>query len=140
MGEGDNNSSDKVVNKDACNKCREDIMHQLVGLWGKTDSFSDALTELKIISSRQLVLQEQSCKMLEKLEQKHDRYEEYIEAQLDKIQEKFDEKTKIRENEDRVWKQAWFKYIVLTACVVSVALVGSAIGLNLIDKWGLIIK
>lgn len=35
----------------------------------------------------------------------------------------------------KVWEAPWFKYIAITACIVTIVIIGAAIGNNMIDKY-----
>lgn len=125
LGEGENN----VISKDACEQCQKNIFAQLGKLWDKDDGFETTITELKVIGERQLVLQEQNSKMIAKLEDRQNNLEDNYANTLTKLV------AQTSATQEKFWKQPWFKYVIITTCIIFVVVVGAAVGVNVIDTW-----
>ena len=130
---GDGFNGVTAMKADACDKCREDIMKQLAGLWEQSDKFASAITELKVISATQMTILSQTNKILENQVTRQDRQEE----RTDRIVERA---ASSKVPEERSWKQPWFKYIIITLCVITVVIVGAAIGINALKEWAEVAK
>lgn len=39
------------------------------------------------------------------------------------------------ESKSSIWKEKWFSIAIITGCVILVVVVGSAIGVNIFEKW-----
>ena len=124
-----------VVNKETCGMCREGIMKELNGLWDKSDKFAEALTELKVISATQTTILTQTNKILEKQDSRQDKQD----ARTDRILEAQVKNTK-SVNDDKVWKQPWFKIVVVTVCFLIIVIIGTAIGINIFAMWIELVK
>lgn len=121
------------VRTDVCSKCREGIMAQLKELREQSNEFAEAITELKIISATQVTILSQTNKILESQSARQDR----LEDRTDRIIER---DTNTKATSDGVWKQPWFKYIIITLCIIAVVIVGAAIGINALKEWADVAK
>ncbi len=55
---------------------------------------------------------------------------------LDFAQNKKEEKLEVKpDTAPKMWQAPWFKYVVVTACIVAIVVIGAAIGNNLLDKY-----
>ena len=108
-------------------------MKQLAGLWEQSDKFAEAITELKVISATQATILCQTNKILENQSTRQDRQEERTDRIVDRV-------TNSKGSSDGIWKQPWFKYIIITLCIIAVVIVGAAIGINALKEWADVAK
>lgn len=102
---------DDKLSKDTCDRCRENLTNQIVGLWNKSDKLEKAIDELKLINQRTVTIQEQNTLLLDRLVPND-----------------------TTGDTQKIWMQPWFKYVIVTGCVIILALVGAAIGVNIINE------
>jgi copper chaperone CopZ len=116
--------SDENVKEKTCGVCRKDLDKQLEKVDTRLGHHDAEIVDLKLISEQLLVLQKQNTKIIEELQKK-------LEAKPEK-----DESSGFA----KIAEQNWFKYIIITACIVTVLIVGAAIGQNALNDYLELIK
>ena len=106
------------VQKETCGVCRKDIDRQLEKAEIRLANHDTDIVDLKIISEQLLILQKQNSKIIE-------------EIQSSKLRELVVE-TSIFKN---IIGQAWFKYIIITICILTITVIGAAIGQDILSSY-----
>ena len=116
--------SDENVKEKTCGVCRKDLDKQLEKVDTRLGNHDVEIIDLKLISEQLLVLQKQNAKIIEEIQKKY---------------EVKPEKTELT-SFDKIAEQNWFKYIIITVCIVTVLIVGAAIGQNALNDYLEVIK
>jgi hypothetical protein len=105
--------AEDIVSKSTCEAVQKDIRGQIDNHKNRLDKHSEEIDDLRHLVDKLTVIEEQNAKLLEIAMGG----------------------SKPSHPDSKVWQQPWFKYVVITGCVVVVILIGAAVGDNVLDKY-----
>lgn len=106
------------VQKENCEVMMGAIKDQITNNKARLDKHSDQIDDLFHIVDRLSAIEEQNNRLLE------------IALEREEVG-----CTPVHTTEAKVWQQPWFKYIVITGCIVVIMVIGAAVGNNVLDKY-----